>query len=85
MKNNKLKSFILFSQAVITLSVLLASCDNFFMPEAKIVKAPQNFDSPTMSRKSELALWHTAETHETSVEALQEHVQAWLQPDTSSE
>ena len=85
MKNSKLGLFILFSLMVFTLSILLASCDIFFMPESKIIKSPQIYNNHELSRKAELALWHTAESYETSVETLQEQVQAWLQPDTGTE
>ena len=85
MKNNKFKLFILFNLPVITICFLLASCDNFFMPESKIGKVSQNYNISPINRKSELALWHLAENHESPVETLQEQVQAWLQSDTGTE
>ena len=85
MKKNKLGLLILFSLLVLTLSVILESCDIFFIHETKTGEAPQIYKSPSLSRTAELALWHTAENHETSVETLQGKVQAWLQPDTGTE
>ena len=84
MKNNKFSLF-LFGLPVIILGILLSSCDTFFMPESKIGQAPQIYNSSSLSRKAELSLWHTAESHDTPVEALQDQVQAWLQPKTDTE
>ena len=85
MKNNKLGLFILFSLLVITLSVLLASCDNFFVPETKIGEASQAYNNKALSRKAELALWHTTESHETSEDTLQEQVEDWLKFNSENE
>jgi len=79
MKSRKLRLL------VITLSVLLASCDNFFMYEGKIANTPQTYNNHALSRKAELTLWHTAESYETPVETLQEQVQALLQTDANTE
>jgi len=84
MKSNKFRLSVLFSLSVITVCVLFVSCENFFMPESKIVKAPLNYINPSLGRKAELALWHTAESFETSVETLQEQIQAWLQPEAEN-
>jgi len=85
MKINKVMAFVQFSFLVVTIGVLLPSCDIFFMPESKIIKAPQTYSNHVLSRKAELALWHTVENYETPVETLQGQVQAWLQPDTGIE
>jgi len=84
MKSNKFRLSVLFSLSVITVCALFVNCENFFMPESKIVKAPLNYINPSLSRKAELALWHTAESYETPVEKLQEQVQAWLQPEAEN-
>ena len=78
MKKSKLGLLCLI---VIAVCVLLASCDNFIVPETK-GEAPQAYNNKALSRKIELAMWHTAENYETSVETLQGHVQALLQSDT---
>ena len=84
MKSIKLGSFILSSLSIIAVCILIVSCDVFFMPEFKLGDVPQAYNSPPLSRKSELALLHTADSHETPVETLQEQVQALLQSDANT-
>ena len=82
MKNNKLGSFILFVLAVFIFNILLASCDVLNMQK---IETSKTHNTPVLSRAAELALWHTAESYEVSVEALQEQVQALLQSDYNTE
>jgi len=81
MKKSKLG---LLSLIVIAVCILLASCDNFIVPETK-GETSRAYNNNALSRKIELAMWHTAENYETSVETLQGHIQALLQPDINTE
>ena len=81
MKKSKLG---LLSLIVIAVCILLASCDNFIVPETK-GETSRAYNNNALSRKIELAIWHTAENYETSVETLQEQVEDWLKFNSENE
>ena len=86
MKNNKLRLLKLFGLAVFTFCVLFASCEMFATPD--IGDTPRDVSVSKMTveleRWEELALLHSAESHVTSREELQDMVSAVLSSETGS-
>ena len=77
MKNNKLKP-ALFSLALITVCVLLASCNDIFKPQ-ETAEPQQTETLAALDRFDELALLHNSNDFEVPVDELQARVNAMLQ------
>ena len=77
MKNTPLRSN-LFGLSLITVCVLIASCNDFFQPPGTRDK-PQTQTRSALDRKDELSLFYAYGNYETPVEELQARVNSLLQ------